>query len=86
MIALHMFPPYSEKILRKRVAKVAWCPTSDLAAIVFDDSSIALCRDGVSPIWSLPAPNDSNVLTLAWNPQGMSRPALDYHPLLSLLI
>ncbi|CDH48682.1 predicted protein [Lichtheimia corymbifera JMRC:FSU:9682] len=65
-----MFPPYSEKILRKRVAKVAWCPTSDLAAIVFDDSSIALCRDGVSPIWSLPAPNDSNVLALAWNPQG----------------
>lgn len=72
-----MFPPYSEKILRKRVAKVAWCPTSDLAAIVFDDSSIALCRDGVSPIWSLPAPNDSNVLCLEWNPQGKCLIAID---------
>ncbi|KAI7885842.1 hypothetical protein K492DRAFT_203652 [Lichtheimia hyalospora FSU 10163] len=65
-----MFPPYSEKILRKRVAKVAWCPTSDLAAIVNHDNSIALCRDGVSPIWSLPAPNESKVLSLAWSPQG----------------
>lgn len=72
MNALSMFPPYSEKILRKRVARVAWCPTSDLAAIVYQDNSIALCRDGVSPVWSLPAPNDSTVLSLAWNPNGMS--------------
>ncbi|KAI9320833.1 hypothetical protein BX666DRAFT_1239619 [Dichotomocladium elegans] len=67
---LPMFPVYSEKILKKRATKIVWCPTSDLAAILYHDNTIALCRDGTSPVWDMPSPDESAVTALAWDPNG----------------
>ncbi|KAG2227649.1 hypothetical protein INT45_004691 [Circinella minor] len=64
------FPLFHWKNLKKQAKQIVWCPTQDLAVIVFMDNMIALCRDGWSPIWEMSAPDATEVTALVWNPNG----------------
>ncbi|KAI8140857.1 anaphase-promoting complex, cyclosome, subunit 4-domain-containing protein [Fennellomyces sp. T-0311] len=64
------FPVFHWKNLKKQAKQIVWCPTQDLAAIVFVDDTIALCRDGWFPIWEMTASDGVEVTALAWNPNG----------------
>ncbi|KAI9497478.1 anaphase-promoting complex, cyclosome, subunit 4-domain-containing protein [Zychaea mexicana] len=64
------FPMFHSKNLKKQAKQITWCPTQDLAAIVFADNTIALCRDGWFPIWEMNASDGADITALAWNPNG----------------
>ncbi|KAI8368229.1 uncharacterized protein BYT42DRAFT_123220 [Radiomyces spectabilis] len=64
-----LFPLYDEKVLRGQANKIAWCPTTDLAVIAFQDH-VALYRGGVTKIWSMAIPEYTTITSLVWKPNG----------------
>ncbi|SAL99093.1 hypothetical protein [Absidia glauca] len=63
------FPLYEYTIQPELVESITWSPSNDLCVLVYTDNTLALCRAGITPIWTS-SQQASKVTCIAWHPNG----------------